>query len=104
MDCLINRDKLCKYIKTQINPYGKPFEGSVYEFGTKLIDHLLNMETVVDPVVHGYWVGTWGDGYADGYIVFEEWECSRCGYNITTDDPNAYGYCPGCGAKMDEED
>ena len=46
------------------------------------------------PVVHGYWVGTWGDGYADGHIVFEEWECSECRYNITTEDPDVYVYCP----------
>ena len=46
MGDLIDRNKLYNYIKAQINPYGKPFTGSVREFGEKLMDYLLDMETV----------------------------------------------------------
>lgn len=32
----------------------------------------------VRPVVKGAWYGS-SDGYADGYLVFDEWECPFCG-------------------------
>ena len=44
MSDLIGRSKIYNYIKTQINPYGKPFEGDVYEFGIKLMEYIKNME------------------------------------------------------------
>lgn len=55
---------------------------------------------------HGHWQGE-GDGYADGEIVYDVWECSECGYTIDdgTDDvtllPN---FCPNCGTRMDGGD
>lgn len=60
------------------------------------------------PVVRGQWDGE-GDGYAeteDGeiVIVYDVWNCSKCGYTIDdgTDDPELLpNYCPNCGAKMD---
>ena len=39
----INRKDIYNYIKTEINPYGKPFEGTVFEFGNKLMDFIENM-------------------------------------------------------------
>lgn len=41
---MIDGEKLKKYIKSEINPYGKPFEGTVYDFGLKLIDYIDAME------------------------------------------------------------
>lgn len=41
---MIDGEKLKRYIKAEINPYGKPFEGNVYEFGLKLIEHIERME------------------------------------------------------------
>ena len=38
--------KLISYIKTEINPYGRPFEGTVFEFGCKVIDYIENMNKV----------------------------------------------------------
>lgn len=55
------------------------------------------------PVVRGVWEGT-ADGYADGELVYDVWDCSECGYCIDdgTDDPDLLPkYCPNCGAKMD---
>ena len=49
---------------------------------------------------HGRWIGI-SDGYADGYPVYDEWECSVCG-TVFEDEKPDYKYCPSCGAKMDE--
>lgn len=48
MDKLISAEKLCAYIKEQINPYGKPFEGSAYDFGLKLMDYIGRMDAAYD--------------------------------------------------------
>ena len=32
----------------------------------------------------GEWEGT-ADGYADGELVWDEWACSECGYDINED-------------------
>lgn len=45
---LVNADDICRYIKTEINPYGKPFKGSTYEFGLKIAEHIENMSTAYD--------------------------------------------------------
>ena len=63
---------------------------------------IIELETEdVAPVVHASWVGAYYDGYADGYPVYEEYECSNCRYSIETDEKPTYAYCPCCGAKMD---
>lgn len=62
-----------------------------------------NAPTVdAEPVRHGKFVGTEYDGYADGYPVYYEWECSQCGCVFEDEEPT-YKYCPNCGAKMDGE-
>ena len=43
---MIDEKKIYNYIKEQINPYGKPFTGTVYEFGLKIMDYIENMEKV----------------------------------------------------------
>lgn len=39
-----------------------------------------------------------GDGYADGYMVYDSAECPECGYEYEESD-KAWGepYCPHCG-------
>lgn len=55
-------------------------------------------------VVHAEWVGTEYDGYADGYPVYDKWECSHCHEEFSSEgEPPQYNYCPECGAKMDYE-
>lgn len=41
---MIDEKKLKKYIMTEINPYGKPFDGTVFEFGNMLMDYIERME------------------------------------------------------------
>lgn len=65
------------------------------------IKSLMTEENDVAPVVHGEWIGIWGDGYANGFIVYEEFECSRCGCVHHTDGEPMWDYCPQCGARMD---
>ena len=50
--------------------------------------------------MYGEWIGT-ADGYADGELVYDMWECSECGHEEETDDPDMLPhYCPDCGADM----
>lgn len=57
----------------------------------------------VAEVVHGEWVGT-ADGYADGELVYDMWNCSECGYDADgAEEKPDWNYCPNCGAKMDGE-
>ena len=59
MEDLIRKSKIYKYIKAQINPFGKPFEGDVYEFGIKLMEYIEQMdaeEYVTDTNVGGKWI------------------------------------------------
>ena len=41
---MIDSKKIISYIKKHINPYGKPFEGTLFEFGCKVIDYIKAME------------------------------------------------------------
>ena len=59
MEDLIRKSKIYNYIKAQINPFGKPFEGDVYEFGIKLMEYIEQMdaeESVTDTNIGGKWV------------------------------------------------
>lgn len=53
------------------------------------------------PVVHGRWIGVEYDGYADGYPVYDLYECSICGEEHKGEYDTLTNYCPNCGAKMD---
>lgn len=55
----------------------------------------------VVPVVHGRWQGT-ADGYADGELVYDMWECSVCGFDADgAEEKPCWDFCPNCGARMD---
>lgn len=53
MSDLISRNKICDYIKGKINPYGKPFEGTAYELGLKIMRYINAMDSAysVDKVI-----------------------------------------------------
>ena len=48
MSDLISRKKIRDYIKGEINPYGKPFEGTAYELGLKIMRYIDAMESDYD--------------------------------------------------------
>ena len=48
MSDLISRKKIRDYIKGEINPYGKPFEGTAYELGLKIIRYIDAMDSDYD--------------------------------------------------------
>lgn len=59
----------------------------------------------VAEVKHGYWVGLEYDGYADGCPVYDLWECSECGEEVSGEDvPMTHLFCYDCGAKMDRSE
>ena len=45
----------------------------------------------------------WGDGYADGMLVYDMWDCPDCekSYEI---DYDHYDHCPDCGQAIDWSD
>lgn len=45
---LIDAEKISNYIKSEINPYGNPFEGTAYEFGLKLMKYIENVSVDYD--------------------------------------------------------
>lgn len=51
----ISRNQIYSYVKTIINPYGKPFKGTAYELGLKIMDYIKNMSSVELPV-RGEWI------------------------------------------------
>lgn len=64
------------------------------------VEDIENAPTVdAELVRHGRWIGI-SDGYADGFPVYDEWECSSCGRIIEADEEPTLKYCPQCGAKM----
>ena len=48
MSDLISREKIRDYIKVEINPYGKPFEGTAYELGLKIMRYIDAMDSYYD--------------------------------------------------------
>lgn len=42
----------------------------------------------------------WGDGYADGRLIYDMWDCPNCGktYEVDYDE---YDHCPACGQAID---
>lgn len=42
----------------------------------------------------------WGDGYADGHLVYDMYDCPNCGKQYELD-YEQYNYCPNCGQKLD---
>ena len=76
-------------------------EGRSWRAKDKMVELIDNSPTIeAEPVKHGRW--EWHNE--------DEWyySCSVCGHNAYGNADNIvsglWGYCPNCGAKMDEED
>lgn len=47
---MIDEKRIYNYIRALINPYGKPFEGTTYELGLKIMKYIEEMEKVKYPL------------------------------------------------------
>lgn len=75
MSDLIRRKKIRDYIKGEINPYGKPFEGTAYELGLKIMryidamDSAYDIDRVVEELETDSSVKLYGSGNSDNYLI-----------------------------------
>ena len=98
---LIDADKVIINIANIIT-MGDMFEAGVAHGIHKAVNELLDAPTIeAEPVRHGRWVPLSYDGYADGYAVYDEWECSECHFSYNGEGEPPLNYCPNCGAKME---
>ena len=93
---------MAEYIAKELLPKKKEYWdddfGAGFDSCLDEIEKLPNAD--VQPVKHGEWHGS-GDGYADGRLVLDEWECSCCGtYFDEWDEKPTWNFCPNCGADM----
>lgn len=97
MDDLISREALLDIVGKipQSWEYGQAIS-DVYE----IIKSAPTL-TLDDLRPKGRWIGTGYDGYADGCLVYDLWECSECRAEFgCVGDPPPYEFCPSCGADM----
>lgn len=87
---LIDAEKISNYIKSEINPYGNPFEGNAYEFGLKLMKYLENasvdydLDNVVRQLKTDSSVKLYGSGNSHNYLILlkKAIEIVKAGGNI----------------------
>lgn len=75
-------------------------EDALKELCEKVIDGVANViesAETIDPDSTGEWIPLEYNVYADGYLVWDKWECSKCGNEINGEDTPVY--CCDCGAK-----
>ena len=48
----------------------------------------------------GKWIPIEYDSYADGYPVYDKWECSNCGHEHNGEEDTLTAFCPDCGFDM----
>ena len=126
MSDLISRKKIRDFVKVEINPYGKPFEGTAYELGLKIMRYIDAMDSVydIDKVVEEFEKESyqeWCDspkvvelkdaieivmqgGVSDDVCEWKQTSTARyktsCGYKLEEFfDTNAC-YCKQCGKKI----
>ena len=107
-DDATNKELILTLIDIQgyLSRYGKSHT-NWHETINEVIERLEHVESEpqeskeVPQRIHGRWVGTEFDGYADGNPVYYEWKCSACGCVVEDEEPT-WNYCPNCGADMRE--
>ena len=72
------------------------------EFRYKIVEDMKTLPSVTPKEKTGHWKPIEYDGYADGYPVWDVWECSKCGLEHNGDKESLTAFCPDCGAKMVE--
>lgn len=85
MNEIQTRIQIYNYIKAEINPYGKPFEGTAFEFGEKVMDYIRNM-------------GEQAEWLEIKDVMGDIWlQCSEC---RTITKRTSLDICPICGCYM----
>ncbi len=81
--------------------YTRPIGKYDFDDGVEFVLNKIDEQPTADvrENVRGEWIGAGYDGYADGYPVFYEWECSACGCTVEDEEPT-WNFCPNCGADM----
>ena len=121
MNDLISRKKIHDYIKGEINPYGKPFEGTAYELGLKImryidsIDSAYSVEKVVEELeeldvksITRYKNGNFGDFDGIEYYIKKREAIEIVKQGIVADDmcewkqTSTARYKTSCGYKVEE--
>ena len=89
----MTREELRDYVDEQITLNNIPYH--VY---SELIDGIDALEQEPKTVLYI------GDGYADGYMVYDMAECPNCGYEYEDGDKDwGLSFCPSCGQKLNWE-
>ena len=84
MNGIKERIKIYDFIQGQINPYGKPFDGTTYALGVKIMDYIASMGEQAE------WCRKQSLDGRDCYL------CSKCSVMVSKMKP----ICPNCGADM----
>lgn len=74
--------------------FNRPYAYSELRESIDIAIDALEKQIPIEPYIEG-------DGYADGYLVYDTWVCPNCEthYEIDYDD---YDYCPHCGQHIDK--
>lgn len=107
------RKKLSEYLEQEpcedavsrqeaLNIVHKYFEHYLQLNDDICLDGLRSLPSVTPKEKTGHWKPIEYDGYADGYPVWDVWECSKCGLEHNGDKESLTAFCPDCGAKMVE--
>ena len=73
------------------------------EFRYKIVEDIKTLPSVTPKEKTGHWKPIEYDSYADGYPVWDVWECSKCGLEHNGDKESLTAFCPDCGARMVSE-
>ena len=70
----------------------------------KAIARIERLPSVTPARKKGKWRPLEYDGYADGFPVWDVWECDQCGHEHRGESDTLTDYCPDCGAEMEVKD
>lgn len=89
----MTREELRDYVEEQ-----RSLDNIPYHVYSALIDGIDTLEQEPKTVLYS------GDGYADGYMVYDMAECPSCGYEYEDGDKDwGLSFCPNCGQKLNWE-
>ena len=99
----MTREEAIKHITTWIYTLDDMPPKQVIEALQKACDALCPISREQVEQMRSHWDGFAND-YADGYEVYDEWQCRKCGFEVETDEPETLPqFCPACGAPMTDE-